>query len=248
MPNTVALLGHLGNQMFQYAFGQGMAATTGQEVQYNFDDVLKSFELAPYGVALTGHRTSPVYTEKSLLYEETVDIHAGSTYFVGYWQNEKYFAHIEDKIRAQFTLNMPHLRPLTEKLANEESVAVGVRRGDYLLPDKQAFHGVLGLSYYAAAYTAIRAKFPNAKFYIFSDDPNWCREHMEGTVLDGDKHEHLYLFSKCQHAIIANSSFHWWGAWLGRCNTIAPREWFRCGVPIDIVPARWLTLPSGYGQ
>ena len=41
--------------------------------------------------------------------------------------------------------------------------------------------------------------------------------------------------------IAANSSFHWWGAWLGDSEVIAPKEWL-VGQPYDIVPARWATL------
>jgi hypothetical protein len=52
----------------------------------------------------------------------------------------------------------------------------------------------------------------------------------------------------CPHAVIANSSFSWWGAWLGDGTqriVIAPATWLK-GLPAfdDIVPNRWFRLPS----
>ena len=245
--NTVKICSGLGNQMFMYAFGEGL----GNSTSYFFEDKHREFELQPYGIQLTAAKSRITYKESktNLLYDPKALEQPTNSVFEGCWQNEQYFAHIAEKIRDKFTLNFPHLEPLAEKLAAEESVAVHVRRGDVLLPEKRAYHGLLGKPYYSAAYAKVRERIPNAKFYVFSDDPDWCRENMEGTVLEGNQYEDLYLFSKCRSAIIANSTYSWWGAWLGNGSgsVIAPRQWFnKANVSIDIVPERWTKIESGF--
>jgi hypothetical protein len=54
----------------------------------------------------------------------------------------------------------------------------------------------------------------------------------------------------CNHAVIANSTFGWWGAWLGDEVTrrprivVAPEKWFvQPGLEFcDVVPERWVKL------
>ena len=108
------------------------------------------------------------------------------------------------------------------------------------------------MEYYSKGIEKIRQQHPNAKFFIFSDDKQWCRENFpEHTVVESTNHiDDLWLMSLCRHAITANSAFSWWGAWLGdeKPNriVIAPQRWFndpdaqaRSG---DIVPERWAKL------
>ena len=60
----------------------------------------------------------------------------------------------------------------------------------------------------------------NPTFFIFSDDINWCRENLSINgicfFVENFKDElyELKLMSQCNHFIIANSTFSWWGAWL----------------------------------
>jgi hypothetical protein len=91
-----------------------------------------------------------------------------------------------------------------------------------------------------------RPSSASTKVYIFSDDPEWCREHFPYEVVtvngEDEKHWDIWLMSMCKYAIIANSSFHWWGAWLsGHDRVIAPRNWL-ASQDYDIVPERWMTL------
>jgi hypothetical protein len=74
---------------------------------------------------------------------------------------------------------------------------------------------------------------PSDKYMIFSDDNDWCRENFKQEnveIVSGNTaDEDLQLMSLCDNHIIANSSFSWWGAWLGnnKCKSVvAPKVWF----------------------
>lgn len=90
--------------------------------------------------------------------------------------------------------------------------------------------------------------------YGFSDDPTWCEAHLHlgapTTWLPANEaapERDLMLMAGCHHHVIANSSFSWWGAWLGQQPgqiVIAPRRWFDGYVrdTADLVPTRWTTV------
>lgn len=101
------------------------------------------------------------------------------------------------------------------------SVAVHVRRGDYL---KCSIYTNLGESnYYQNAINYINAHEKDVKYYIFSNDIPWCKESglfgENATYVDfniGDRsYEDMYLITQCKKVVMANSSFSWWGAYLG---------------------------------
>ncbi|MBY0476807.1 MAG: alpha-1,2-fucosyltransferase [Chitinophagaceae bacterium] len=181
-------------------------------------------------------------------------------YLQGYWQSEKYFESISDVIRRDFTF-MAKVNPETKKIAQEisegNSVSIHVRRGDYVT-SASANHGFIGLTYYKDAFriTAERAK--DAKYYIFSDDSAWVKQHLLGYIDSAtmvvhnsgeDSWQDMYLMSLCKHNIIANSSFSWWGAWLNKNVdklVIAPNKWFaneemnlQTG---DLIPNSWIRI------
>ncbi|HQQ98228.1 MAG TPA: alpha-1,2-fucosyltransferase [Cyclobacteriaceae bacterium] len=162
-------------------------------------------------------------------------------YLNGYWQSEKYFANITALIHQQYQPATPLdavNADLSARMSQEQSVAVHVRRGDYAASqDYQGFFGLLGKEYYDQAIAVIREKVSNPKFYFFSDDPIWCEANFTGLSAEFVKHntgeqsyKDMLLMSACRHAIIANSTFSWWGAWLHEASdrvVIAPKQWFR---------------------
>lgn len=176
-------------------------------------------------------------------------------YLIGYWQSERYFQGVAGQIRRDFTPR--ELGDAAEEHGSaitraRTSVAVHVRRGDYVDdPTNTELHGVLGLDYYAAAARLIAQQVDRPQFFVLSDEPEWCEENLnlpgETTFVSGATaaHEDIHLMSLCDHAIIANSSFSWWGAWLGETPgsvVVAPKVWFE-GLDhdtSDLVPARWL--------
>ncbi|MEK7575016.1 MAG: alpha-1,2-fucosyltransferase [Patescibacteria group bacterium] len=182
----------------------------------------------------------------------------GDGYFDGHWnmQSEKYFHPNETAIRKDFQLTKPFgadAQKIAETIAKEPaSVSLHIRRGDYVSISKVSeVHGVLPLSYYETACEKILDKFPNAHFFIFSDDIAWAKENFPNKyrvsfVSDPEitDHEELILMSMCLHNIIANSTFSWWGAWLNQNPekiVVAPTPWFQSSThnTDNIVPDNW---------
>lgn len=183
---------------------------------------------------------------------------AGTPYLIGYWQSERYFAAIADTIRREVRVNAaPEGRNarVLDEIAAGDAVAIHVRRGDYVSnPVATAYHGLCGLEYYEAAIRRLAGSVPRPHCFVFSDDLDWVRANLETghpTTFVGHNTdtpwEDLRLMAACRHFIVANSSFSWWGAWLGEWpgkQVIAPARWFRAdhGGEGEIVPSEWLRL------
>ncbi len=134
----------------------------------------------------------------------------------GYWQSAWYFNGIREILLKEFTPR--HLPALPVWIAENNTVAVHVRRTDYLNENR---YGFLGNRYYEVAMAMLKEKLTNPFFIFFSDDIEWCKTFFkDGRVIFCEDDQwnkdylQLYLISKCAHQIIANSSFSWWGAWL----------------------------------
>src|SRR5271169_1652473 len=179
-------------------------------------------------------------------------------YLVGYWQSEKYFQDMASIIREDFTFRTPmssQNEQVAEKMRLGNTVSLHVRRGDYANnPKTKATHGLCSLEYYQAAIQYVSERVEQPHFFIFSDDMAWVkdnlkldfpREYVEHNV-GGESYNDMRLMSLCQHHIIANSSFSWWGAWLNsRPNkmVIAPQKWFENdNTNQDLYPHGWVKL------
>ena len=204
--------------------------------------------------------TGRTVMEKSLLYHEKYLKSADGSYVDGYFQSEKYFFDIKETLLKEFQIR-PEISDYSKNIAkkilqSDTSVSIHIRRGDYIHnPKANAVHGVCSLEYYKKAIGLIEKKFKNPTFFIFSDDIKWSRENLgiknSFFVENGDRipHEDIYLMSLCNHNIIANSSFSWWGAWLNRYNkkiVIAPQRWFadknKQSQALDIIPESWMKI------
>jgi hypothetical protein len=177
----------------------------------------------------------------------------------GYFQKEKYFKQYETQIRSAFVfkpeLSEPNIA-LEKEIKQSDSVSIHVRRGDYVNNAKtSAYHGVCSLDYYKQAIAMMQSRIPNPRFFVFSDDMDWCRENLglSGDTMfvshnkGSESYLDMYFMSLCKNNIIANSSFSWWSAWLNT-NTnkyvIAPEKWFSAG-SVDtngLYPNEWQLL------
>jgi hypothetical protein len=181
----------------------------------------------------------------------------GDMYLQGYWQSEKYFAHCAEDIRHEFTVKhqpQGENKEVADIIGANNAVAIHIRHGDYLKnPAAKAYHGVLPLKYYQRAIDVIRQKTQEPSFFVFSDDIPWAKEHLSniGDVYFVDhndaahNYEDIRLMAMCQHQIIANSTFSWWGAWLNENPNkivISPKQWFNNHTRQDLVPDTWLKI------
>lgn len=179
-------------------------------------------------------------------------------YLYGYWQSERYFRASATEITGDFTfsqsLDSENLQ-LAELISKVNAVSLHVRRGDYVTNLKATItHGLCSLDYYSEAVKHISSYVVNPHFLIFSDDIDWVKENMDLNIpctyvchnQDLQSHIDMRLMSLCQHNIIANSSFSWWGAWLNpnpRKIVIAPKRWFVADKnAVDLIPSTWVTL------
>ena len=219
----VKLQGGMANQCFQVAYGLSESAKRGEEVFFDRSTIVppRYYALEPFNLDLKFKDDCPDAE-------------------VGYWQSEKWF----DGNLARRLFSDPDPGP--PRIA----VAMHVRLTDYLNTNSLAFHGnLLETDYYDHARNYMRSRLTTPYFLIFSDDPGWCRKHLQrpdSLVLpEAPAHEDLWRMARCPYAIIANSSFSWWGAYLGAQKiVVAPKRWFVVPVPgaEDIVPSRWVTI------
>lgn len=200
------------------------------------------------------------YGETSSSFDPRVPLLKNNTYLSGWWQSEKYFIDVRDQLLKDF---IPKHKPSASTLraiedaSSCESVAVHVRRGDYVTNKfANAHHGTATLDYYNAAAVFMKSFIPNIRFFVFSDDISWCKKNLKfgpNTVyISGnsgrDAYQDLLIMKSCKHNIIANSSFSWWGAWLNENSSkivIAPRAWYADPIKnreADIVPAGWMRM------
>ncbi len=183
----------------------------------------------------------------------------GHAYLAGFFQSERYFAHIAPLLREEFRLAGP-LAPESERLAETirqtEAVSIHVRRTDYVdNPAVNATHGVLTPGHYARCVERLGPRLRQPTCFVFSDDPDWAEANIRPPyptiwvrprqgASDADD---LMLMSLCRHNILANSSFSWWAAWLNPHPdklVLAPERWFsdtrHC--TRDIIPSGWETV------
>ena len=165
---------------------------------------------------------------------------SGDLFLDGFWQSERYFAGVEDIIRHDLIPNFDFSDQEKEVMAsmqNTASVSLHVRRGDYVTnPLTSAWHGICGLDYYRDAIGVIESRIESPHYFVFSDDMAWATanlqidkpvtyvSHNDETTAVND----LMLMASCQHHIIANSSFSWWGAWLNPKKekwVVRPKMW-----------------------
>jgi len=232
--SSLGTYGQLGNQMFQYALLLGIKYKNNVPVlidpqtkknSYLFDFFdLKECELREFN-------PSTLYQEKHFHYDSDVFNISQDTDFRGYFQTEKYFKHCSDVIRKEFTFKeelVKEVEKRLEKYKGRKLVSLHVRRGDYLI--NPTYHPQPPNKYYNTAIDMLDDG--NTTFICVSNDKVWCEGNLKRDNLIYEFNNLIYdmcLISKCDDHIIANSTFSWWGAWLGispNKTIIAPKIWF----------------------
>ncbi len=171
----------------------------------------------------------------------------------GYFQSEEYFRPYADTIRKELRITEPlsaENAPVLRDILSSDSVCIHIRRGDYLLDQFSAFR-VCTEAYYRNAAEKMLSLRPDARFFVFSDDIGWVKEHWRfpnATYVDRSNGatQDLRLMSACNHFILSNSSFSWWAQYLAdrpEKIVIAPDRWYNDGRKADIYLPAWVRLP-----
>ncbi len=257
--------GGLGNQLFIYVFSQYLSRLYPQEhiygsywsrslyVHSDFQlDKIFDLKLPSHNVITDSISKIAKFLERLHLIpmEET----SKSIFYDGFWLDKKYWEGVNllDMLRFRdFTLST-EANAILCMIEKSNAVSVHIRRGDYQAKEHINKFGVFcPPSYYYIAIRRIRQQEINPVFFVFSDDITWVKENMDipNAIYVDCNHGNnswidLFLMTKCQHNIIANSTFSFWA---GMLNTnpnkvvIYPQRWFYWTTP-DIFPDAWLPI------
>lgn len=167
-------------------------------------------------------------------------------YMDGYWQSEDYFATIKPILINEFQMAQPLpvlASGLRQQILESNSVMVHIRRKEY--------SHLLNEGYYAQAIEVMKQQVKDPVFFVFSDDFSWAKQsgifkNQEPIWMDSlqglDELIDFELMKSCRHAIVANSSFSWWAAWLIE----HPQKFVVCpsqtGFALEM-PSDWKRIP-----
>lgn len=269
-------IGRLGNNMFQiaaamgyarkYGYQWGVDTSNGQGEPYSaihkvFPNLPKTdfsgirYHEHPRGIC-SQHNMN--YDLCHFDYHDIPDM-GPNIAMTGFFQSWKYFEHCKDEVNEVFKLE--------HRDDCEHFISLHVRRGDYV--QHAGSFPPITIDYIAKALL----KFVDTEFrnvLVFSDDNEWCKQNLVGeTIVNVDASKHYFtiaypeynseltdleMMTSCSHHIIANSSFSWWGAYLGHNPNrivISPSSetWFgpTSGVKkpvVDLIPDSWVQIPT----
>jgi hypothetical protein len=242
--NHLGKLGQLGNQMFQYASTKGIASKLGVPFMVPnhrelFDDGIGNrYTILLYDAfKLTG--ANLLGTLKTDNYVQEPQFNFTDAFFKldktqnyslhGFFQTEKYFKHIEDEVREDLSFKDEIVETCEDIMGQfDNPISLHVRRGDFI--HNSSRHPVLHANYYKKALEMFD---DDRQVIIFTNDVEWCKEHplfeddRFAVAEGGNQFYDMCLMSMCSDFITANSSFSWWGAWLGnKGGVVCPSGWF----------------------
>ncbi len=256
----VHIMGGLGNQLFQYAFARllrkRLRIPVWIEVHSFKKDKLRDYRLNNYavdipaacgleaGVSVLNSRLADrgltlanTYAGKDAFSFVSMKEAAQYHFFYGYFQNTRYVDGIRDELQREIVYQgrfSERQKEVMREMERGNSVAVHVRRGDYL---KLSGYRVVSREYYDKAIDWMKRAVPDAEFYIFSDEIGWCRDvfgkkgrfhYLDERYGSGDVTD-FEMMRHCKNFVIGNSTFSWWASYLSenrekRC--VAPGDWF----------------------
>lgn len=277
------LFGGAGNRLFQYAAGRALADKLGctleLDMRYSEGNVdrgncfahfqnarfeiatdlppAKSDGLLRYSLWRAFGQNPRFVRERGLGFNSGFFSQRPNIYLHGYWQSQNYFGSDIAQLRRDlvFTTALDQSNAdMAARISDANvSVAVHVRRGDYLASGSFA---ACTPEYYRTAVSALHSRLDSdLTCFVFSNDPGWTRDNLdlgqETVIVDiNDEktgHFDMHLQSLCAHNVIANSTFSWWGAWLNPNPdkiVVAPKNWFndpKLSNP-DLIPDGWTRL------
>lgn len=255
--------GRLGNHLFQWAFGVAASRRLGTGFVMDHDSLAPLFDLAGHlrpdrrarnllWLRGPGRRAAPVEVDNDQDPASVLASLENGTRYGGFFQSADYFAGHEDAVRRALTVKPEHRERFHQRyddLAGRGYVCVHVRRGDYA-----EWKG--GAALLPAEYIrrCIDLAVPTGRpVVVISDSIDEARGELgdvPGARFESnDAIVDLQLMIHAATCVVSNSTFAWWGAWLGEAEgrrVLAPRHWvgFRDGeeLPRRVIPDGWEQL------
>lgn len=241
--NNITNNGRLGNQLFQYATLRSVGIRTNNSIGFlntpkkslDGGDTIFCLNVIKNKCAISQKYK---YNEPYFNFDKSIFHIKDSTDIHGYFQSWKYFDDIRNVLLREF---IPSENSKIESVNNflntinpnnESLCAIHIRRGDYV--NKQDYHPLCSLEYYNKALRLENIK--KMKKVIVTDDKEWCSKAFPEIPISSleTNTEDLWLMKNCDAVVMANSSFSWWGAYLGPNKTVvAPKDWFGSSAKID---------------
>ena len=271
----ITFQGGLGNQMFQYLFlnfikSKGNSAFAdislySRTKMHSGFIIDKVFDLdlvfSEDDIILSNNRFVKKFFSfglgrKRVISEEVFNADDIAKYtsirFVGYWQTSEFVKEMYSKVKNlfEFKVNLSsEAEYFMKSIEGGNSVAIHIRKGDYVDKKNKELYGLCSGNYYSKAIEQLNNKVIGEKaFYIFSDDIAYSKELLSNdldlTFVElNNEIEELFLMHKCKHQIIANSTFSWWGATLNTNKekvVIYPNPWYDKVLDHIYIPLTWL--------
>lgn len=202
------------------------------------------------------HRPQVITEDLSMFSPELNEL-TGNLYLDGYFTSEEFFKDHEAIIRKEFTLKN-EMSAENKKWATQiqacKSVCISLRLTDFL---HNPLHNVCSMEYYHNGLKEIEKLVgPDITVFVWSDDNDWTQANFKPdypchymTHNYPDFHEDLRLMTYCKHHVIPNSTFSWWGAWLGQWEgqvVVAPERWLN-STEVEykhVIPQRWRKIKN----
>jgi hypothetical protein len=265
----VHFIGGLGNQLFQFFAGMSQAIDKNKNLviylvesgrKFYFDMIFKKFIYNIKNINIINNiNKNEIYDEitdeKNDIYRE---IPKNTSIIKGYFQSYKYFIHNYDKI-----IDILEIKNLQKKytIPFEKTIAIHFRIGDYL-KIQHAYH-ILQTYYYLNAINELKTKIDDINEYTFVIFSEKCNDEIINKYLEImnlpfkfvkiydifpniDDDEELIYMSNCDHFIIANSTFSWWGAYLSNNKNkliLCPSKYYKNKNLINyFYPDNWIKI------
>jgi len=273
----ITFQGGLGNQMFQYLFLNyiksigfvvyadiSLYSKTKMHSGFILDKVFNvNLNFSENDILLSNNKITKKFLslnfgKKRVVSEDVFNVGLLEKYseirFVGYWQTSSFVKKMYSNIYELFQFNIelsPEAESILKSIGDSCSVAIHIRKGDYVDEKNKELFGLCSSNYYSKAIELLKNKSTESnKLFVFSDDINYSK-NLLGNDLDcnfielNNETEELYLIHKCKHQIIANSTFSWWGATLNTNESkvvVYPNPWYNKAEESVFIPLDWLSV------
>jgi len=264
----VELRGGLGNQLFIFAAGFALAKRLGAQIRLNswrftHDEKrdnqvqsllnrvrVKSHRPGKFGFSLVSKFVEPHFDYCAQINELSAPI-----YLEGYFQSELYFADCTKELVKLFDGVSANFSQRALTGLGEDAVVLHIRRGDYLDPKTEAFHGLTPVRFFQRASSHLYELGFTGPRYVFTDSPDVLALEIkeEDWLLVDDTSlsdfEVMHLMGSGAALVTSNSSFSWWAAWWGEqrglSKVVVPSPWFKGNLHTPtLIPSRWEILPA----